>query len=88
MCFKKNIKLDSYEENISFAFNCSYDENLHLHDSFNNHFDSGDIRIKIDEAVEYLTKEKLLEFEKKNNGIADGIITKKNKSWETLLGLI
>ena len=80
MCFKKNIKLDSYEENISFAFNCSYDDSLHLHDSLNNHFDSGDIRIKIDDAIEYLTKEILLEFEKKNNGVADGIITKKNKS--------
>ena len=48
ICFRKKLKINNYEETISLAFNCVYDENNHL--KFNNtlnSFDSGDMRIKI-----------------------------------------
>ena len=49
LCFRNKIKVNNYEETISFAFNCYYDNNYHLKfkDS-NSSFDSGDMRIKID----------------------------------------
>lgn len=71
LCYKKNVKLNNYQETISFAFNCVYDNNYHLKlsDYIPSNFDSGDFRIKIDDAISNLTGERLLEYEHKNNGV-------------------
>lgn len=71
ICFKKKIKIDDYEESISFAFNCIYDENYHLKlkDCISNYFDSGDFRIKIDNAISNLNYELLKEYDQKNGGV-------------------
>lgn len=71
ICFKKKIKINNYEESISFAFNCIYDENYHLKlkDYIPNHFDSGDFRIKIDDAINKLNYDILREYERKNGGV-------------------
>lgn len=71
ICFKKKIKIDDYEELISFAFNCVYDENYHLKlkDCITNYFDSGDFRIKIDDAINKLNYNILMEYDRKNGGV-------------------
>ena len=53
ICFKNKLKINNIEETISFAFNCIYDNNYHLNlkDYIPNYFDSGDFRIKIDNAI-------------------------------------
>ncbi len=70
LCFRNKIKVNNYEETLSFAFNCYYDNNYHLKfkDS-NSSFDSGDMRIKIDDAIDKLTYEKLIEYDNKNKGV-------------------
>ena len=70
LCFKKRLKINNYEEIISSAFNCFYDDNYHL--KLNNtqkNFDSGDFRIKIDKTINNLNNDLLLQYETKNNGV-------------------
>lgn len=70
ICFRKKLKINNYEETISLAFNCVYDENNHL--KFNNtlnSFDSGNMRIKIDELGNKLTYDLLLEYDKNNKDV-------------------
>ena len=71
ICFKNRIKINDYEESISFAFNCVYDKNYHLKlkDFIPNYFDSGDFRIKIDDVINKLNYDVLKEYECKNNGV-------------------
>ena len=50
------MRSNDFEEKISFAFNCIYDDNSHLKlkDYTPNYFDSSDFRIKIDQAIKKL----------------------------------
>lgn len=71
LCFKDKIQLKEYEETVSFAFNCVYDDNYHLKlkDYNPNNFDSGDFRIKINDAISKLNTDLLIEYEYKNGGV-------------------
>ena len=71
LCFKKEIKIDNYKENISLAFNCFYDNNYHLKlKNYNKYyFDSGDFRIKIENAINKLNYNILMEYDRKNSGV-------------------
>lgn len=71
ICFREKIKVDSFEETLSFAFNCVYDDNYHLKlkDYVPNHFDSGDFRNKIEDAINKLTYDLLMEYDRKNGGV-------------------
>jgi len=71
LCYNNKIKIDGYEENISIAFNCEYDDENHLKlkNYTPNNFDSGDFRIKIEEAIKKFNKEALDRYNKNNNGI-------------------
>ena len=71
LCFKKEIKIDNYKENISLAFNCFYDNNYHLKlkDYSPNYFDSGDFRIIIDKTINELNYDILRKYEHKNNDV-------------------
>ena len=71
ICFKNKIKINNYEQSISFAFNCIYDDNYHLKlkDYIPNYFDSGDFRIKIENTIKNLNHNILKEYDKKNNGV-------------------
>ena len=70
LCFRNKIKVNDYEETISFAFNCYYDNDNHLKiKDLDEHFDSGDMRIKINEVINKLTYETLMEYDKKNKGV-------------------
>lgn len=71
LCYKHKIKIDEYEQKLSFAFNCTYDNECHLKlkDYTPNYFDSGDFRIKIDESINKLNYDILLEYERKNKGV-------------------
>lgn len=71
ICFRKKVKIEDYEEIISFAFNCIYDANYHLKlkDYVPNYFDCGDFRIKIEDAINKFTKDLLMEYDKKNGGV-------------------
>ena len=53
ICFREKIKIKDYEETISFAFNCVYDDNFHLKlkDYVPNYFDCGDFRIKVEDTI-------------------------------------
>jgi hypothetical protein len=87
ICFKQKIQLRGYNENVSFAFNCEYDENFHLKlkDYNPNYFDSGDFRIKIDDAITNLNEDLLLEYENKNNGVF--YLALLEYFYDTILGL-
>lgn len=71
ICFRKNLKIDSYKEKISFAFNCIYNNEYHLKlkDCIPNYFDSGDFDIKVEESINELTNEILRQYEKRNGGV-------------------
>lgn len=71
LCFKERLKINNQEETISLAFNCIYNNNYHLKlkDCIPNYFDSGDFRIKIEEAIANLNYELLREYEQKNGEI-------------------
>jgi hypothetical protein len=71
ICFKNKIKINNFEETVSFAFNCIYDNNYHLKlkNYSPNYFDCGDFRIKIDEAINKLNYDILMKYEHKNGGI-------------------
>ena len=71
LCYKKKLKINDYKQKITFAFNCIYDDNYHLKlkEHYPDYFDSGDFNIKIDEAINKLTYNLILEYDKKNNGV-------------------
>ena len=71
LCFKKKVKINDYQETMSFAVKCIYDDNYHLKlmDVSSNNFDGGDFRIKIDEAINNLSYDILSDYDKKNNGV-------------------
>ena len=71
ICYKNKLKIDNYEEKISIAFNCKYDNNNHLKlkNYIPNYFDSGDFRTKIEEAINKLNSNMLKEYKKRNNDI-------------------
>jgi len=71
ICYRKNIKVNQYEETISFAFNCIYDNNYHLKlkDCNSNNFDSGDFRTKLDDAISKLNSSIINNYIQKNNGV-------------------
>lgn len=71
ICFREKIKIKDYEETISLAFNCVYDDNFHLElkDYVPNYFDCGDFRIKIEDTISKLTYELLMEYDCKNGGV-------------------
>ena len=71
ICFREKIKINDLEETLSFAFNCYYDDNNHLKlkDYNPNYFDSGDMRIKINEVIKKLNHETLMDYDKKNKGV-------------------
>ena len=71
LCYNNKIKIDGYEENISIAFNCEYDDENHLKlkNYTPNNFDSGDFRLKIDETAKKFSKELLKKYDEKNNGV-------------------
>lgn len=87
ICFREKIKIKGYEETISFAFNCVYDDNYHLElkDYVPNYFDCGDFRIKIEDAISNLTYDLLMEYDRKNAGVLYmGIL---NYFYDTIPGL-
>ena len=67
ICYKNKLKIDNYEENISTSFNCEYDDDNHLKlkNNTSNYFDSGDFRIKIEDAIKKLDRNILNEYDKK-----------------------
>ena len=71
LCYKKKLKINDYEQTISFAFNCIYDDNYHLKlkDYNPDYFDSGDFDIKIDEALKKLDYDLILKYDQKNNDV-------------------
>lgn len=71
LCYRKKLKIDTYEENLSFAFNCAYDDDyfIVLKDCVPNDFESCNIRISIDEATDKLNNDILMEYTNKNGGI-------------------
>lgn len=71
LCYKNKVKINNHEETLSFAFNCVYDDNYHLKlkEYTPDYFDSGDFRIKIDEAINNLNYDLLSKYEAKNNGV-------------------
>lgn len=71
ICYKNKIKIDNLELNVSFAFNCIYDNQYHLKlkDYEPNYFDSGDFRIKIEKTINKLNYDVLKEYEQKNGGV-------------------
>ena len=71
LCYKEKLKINGIEENISFAFNCIYDNQYHLKlkDYIPDYFDSGDFRIKIENAINRLNYDLLMEYENKNGGV-------------------
>lgn len=87
ICFKQKLKINNYEEIMSFAFNCVYDDYYHLKlkDHNPNYFDSGDYRIKIDEAINNLNINILSKYDKKNNGIR--FMALLNYFYDTIPGL-
>ena len=56
---------------MSFAFNCIYDENYHLKlkDYNPDYFDSGDYRLKLEEAINKLEYDLILKYDRKNNDV-------------------
>lgn len=71
ICYKNKLKIDNYEEKISIAFNCECGDNNHLKlkNYVPNYFDSGDFRIKIEDAIKKLNNGVLKEYNNKNNGV-------------------
>lgn len=71
LCFREKLKIKDYEETISFAFNCVYNNDYHLKvkDSIPNYFDSGDFRIKIKDAITNLNYKLLSDYERKNGDV-------------------
>lgn len=68
--YKKRVKIIG--ETLSFAFDCEYDKNtyaLKIKNYSPNYFDSGDFRIKIEDAIKNLTIEKLKEYVNKNHDV-------------------
>lgn len=75
LSFKENFRGDQ----ITFTFDCEYVEiqnskygkslNLQLKNTSDNYFDSGDFRIKIQEAISNLTEANLKNYEDKYIGI-------------------
>lgn len=71
VCYKNKVKIRQIEESISFAFNCIYDNHYHLklRNYEPSYFDSGDFRIKIQEAIDRLDYNLLMKYEHKNGGV-------------------
>lgn len=71
ICYKNKLKIDNYEEKISIAFNCEYDNDNHLvlKNYIPIYFDCGDFRTKIENAIKKLNKKILNEYDKKNKGV-------------------
>ena len=71
ICFKKRLKLNNYDDILSFAFNCIYDKNYHLKlkDYKPNYFDCGDFRIKIEQTLNKLDNDLLKEYLHKNKEV-------------------
>lgn len=69
--YKNKLKFKNYEQNICISFDCIYDKNNHLciKDYKPSYFDSGDFRIKTDEAIKNFSNKTLEKYEKKNNGV-------------------
>ena len=53
IAYKEQIKHGNAQEKICLAFNCEYEESgfLRIKNYQPNYFDSGDFRIKIEEAI-------------------------------------
>ena len=65
--YKEKIK----DEELYFAFDCAYHENggLYLKNMEPSYFDSGDFRLKIEEAVNNFSDEILEKYMKVNKGV-------------------